>query len=212
MTPFLGQGGCSALRDAINLAWKLDLVLRGIASDRLLDTYEEERKPHVRVHIHGSDKVGALAFISDPAEAAVRDRLFLSGNAPPPPAEPTLVSGVLHPGDPLAGSLAPQSLVRHAGKEGRFDDLFGWGFQLIGWRCNPADHLRADELRFLERIGTAVVGLSEENDVTGAYAEFFHGHQILGLLARPDFVVFGAARRADQFGALVSNVRRAVSW
>ena len=211
MTPFLGQGGCSALRDAINLAWKLDLVLRGIASERLLDTYEEERKPHVRVHIDGSDKVGALAFISDPAEAAARDRLFLSGNAPPPPAEPTLVSGVLHPGDPLAGSLAPQSLVRHAGKEGRFDDLFGWGFQLIGWRCNPAEHLGADELRFLERIGTAVVGLSEENDVTSAYVQFFREHKICGLLARPDFVAFGVAEKPGQFSALVSSIRRAVS-
>jgi len=104
----------------------------------------------------------------DPAEAAARDRMFLKGKVPPLPAEPVLVSGVLNQDDPVAGSLAPQSIVRHAGKEGRFDDLFGWGFQLIGWHCNPAEHLGADELRFLERIGTVVVGLSEENDVTGA--------------------------------------------
>src|SRR4029450_8827214 len=44
--PFLGQGLCAGLRDAANLAWKLDLVLRGLASDGLLDTVTEERQPH----------------------------------------------------------------------------------------------------------------------------------------------------------------------
>jgi len=48
MPPFLGQGLNSGMRDAINLAWKMSLVVRGVAGDALLDTYGEERGPHAR--------------------------------------------------------------------------------------------------------------------------------------------------------------------
>ncbi|MEX0407477.1 FAD-dependent monooxygenase [Aquibium sp. LZ166] len=43
--PTTGLGLNSAIQDAHNLAWKLDLVLKGKASDGLLDTYETERRP-----------------------------------------------------------------------------------------------------------------------------------------------------------------------
>ena len=46
MPPFLGQGLCSGVRDAANLAWKLRLVVDGIAGDEVLDTYGAERLPH----------------------------------------------------------------------------------------------------------------------------------------------------------------------
>lgn len=44
--PFAGQGLNSGLRDAHNIAWKLEAVVKGRLGPRLLDSYEEERKPH----------------------------------------------------------------------------------------------------------------------------------------------------------------------
>ena len=187
MTPFLGQGGCSGLRDAINLAWKLDLVLRGLAGDRLLDTYETERKPHARAYIEGSDKIAALAFTS-----------YRGGEPPAPQAD----------------QLGPQGVVRYQGREGRFDDVVGWGFQLLGWDCNPAAHVRADQLAFLQRIGTVICGISDRQiegfafDAAGTYQRFFSEHRIRALLVRPDFVVFGTVQSEQDLPGLVDALSR----
>jgi 3-(3-hydroxy-phenyl)propionate hydroxylase len=43
MSPFGARGGNSGVQDADNLAWKLDLVLRSLAPERLLDSYDAER-------------------------------------------------------------------------------------------------------------------------------------------------------------------------
>ncbi len=44
MSPFGARGGNSGVQDADNLGWKLDLVLRGEAPERLLDSYDAERR------------------------------------------------------------------------------------------------------------------------------------------------------------------------
>ena len=45
MSPFGARGGNSGIQDADNLAWKLDLILRRLAPETLLDSYDEERIP-----------------------------------------------------------------------------------------------------------------------------------------------------------------------
>ncbi|KAI0538748.1 FAD binding domain-containing protein [Xylaria digitata] len=42
------QGLNTGIHDAVNLGWKLSLVLRGLALPTLLDTYEIERRPNVQ--------------------------------------------------------------------------------------------------------------------------------------------------------------------
>jgi 3-(3-hydroxy-phenyl)propionate hydroxylase len=43
MSPFGARGGNSGVQDADNLAWKLDLVLRGLAPEAILESYDTER-------------------------------------------------------------------------------------------------------------------------------------------------------------------------
>jgi 2-polyprenyl-6-methoxyphenol hydroxylase-like FAD-dependent oxidoreductase len=43
--PTGGQGMNTGIQDAYNLAWKLSLVLKGTATEDLLDSYEQERRP-----------------------------------------------------------------------------------------------------------------------------------------------------------------------
>ena len=68
--PFLGQGMCAGIRDAGNLAWKLAMVLQDGAPDALLDSYEQERKPHVRTLVATAKEFGLIIGELDPGSGA----------------------------------------------------------------------------------------------------------------------------------------------
>ncbi len=76
--PFLGQGLCQGIRDAANLAWKLEAVLRGAASDSLLDSYGQERRGHVAALTGIIKSIGGLIGERDPARAAARDERLIA--------------------------------------------------------------------------------------------------------------------------------------
>jgi 3-(3-hydroxy-phenyl)propionate hydroxylase len=217
MTPFMGQGGCSAFRDAINLSWKLDLVLRGITPCTLLDSYESERKPHVRSYVASSDSLGAMVFTRDPQEAAERDRIYLQQSPPAPSSDVPLGPGIfaIDPSgrrQPPAGELAPQGQVVWNDQRGRFDDIFGWGFQFLYFGQVPTSILRPDQVQVLRHLPVVFATLSTTPgdgsvfDAQQAYAEFFHHYGIAGLIVRPDFISFGGARSALEFKDLTDDL------
>ncbi|WP_234336950.1 bifunctional 3-(3-hydroxy-phenyl)propionate/3-hydroxycinnamic acid hydroxylase MhpA [Streptomyces xylophagus] len=70
--PFVGQGLCTGLRDAHNLTWKLARVLRQGGEERLLDTYETERKPHARHVIRLAVAMGWAMTGGQDSAAALR--------------------------------------------------------------------------------------------------------------------------------------------
>jgi hypothetical protein len=110
--------------------------------------------------------------------------------------------------------LGPQGVVRRGAAEDRFDDLHGPGFQLIGWRHDPAALLRADQRAFFARAGGVIAGVTDDDrdgllvDTGTAYRKFFGEHGVVAILVRPDFTVFGTARSRDATPAIIDDLRQ----
>src|SRR5262249_21947027 len=218
MPPFAGQGMCAGLRDAANLAWKLDLVLRGLAPDALLDTYASERVAQVRRVVEFSIELGKVICVADPAAAAARDAAMIAavkdGGPTPPLPTPAIGPGLLVDGDPLAGHLFLQGEVRRGETTGRFDDVVGRGFTLVSPVGDPARGLAPELAAFFASIGgiSAHVGPGGSvHDEHGTYARWFAEHGVAVVLQRPDFHVFGRAATIDGTAALVGRLRSALA-
>ncbi len=206
--PYLGQGACSGMRDGANLAWKFDLVLRGLAGEALLETYEAERLPHARKLLLDSRALGAVANTANPVKAAVRDLLFRLKLAPKPQF-PILTAGVLarsSNGKPTAaaGSLPPHGRLTIDGRTQRFDEHVGFNFSLVARRgvarglpAGLRNSLQAIGLRVLELAnGSTTAGPGQVVDAEGVYTRYLDTLQADAVLIRPDFVLFGSTRAA----------------
>lgn len=74
-SPAGGQGMNTGIGDAINLAWKLAAVVKGRASDTLLDSYEAERIGFARRLVASTDRAFTFATGQGQLAAFVRTRL-----------------------------------------------------------------------------------------------------------------------------------------
>ncbi|HZQ59682.1 MAG TPA: bifunctional 3-(3-hydroxy-phenyl)propionate/3-hydroxycinnamic acid hydroxylase [Acidimicrobiales bacterium] len=207
--PFAGQGMCAGMRDANNLAWKLDLVLRGLAPEAVLDAYGLERTPNMQAVIDLAIEMGKLICVADPAEAAARDEMFLAaydGGVTEVPPFPPVGEGIVLAGSPGAGALFIQAEVERHGMRGLLDDVAGGGWRLVT-TCEAA--LDPDLAEWFATIGGAVVliGPGGVTDTTGAYRDWFTRTGAVAALQRPDFAVFGTAADAGGVPALVQALR-----
>lgn len=214
--PFMGQGLCAGLRDAANVAWKLDLVLRGLAHDSLLDTIDSERQPQNEWIIALAVEMGRVSCELDAGAAAERDAGLRAAGSPPPLQFAPLGDGALrHSGGelaPLAGTLSVQGRVAGPRGEGLFDDVVGRGFVLLGTDGDPRTELNADQRSTLELLGVTVASLDPSaacavRDLDGRLTAWFGENEVSAVLARPDFYVFGAAASADDVPALIDELR-----
>ncbi|MBN8727605.1 MAG: FAD-dependent monooxygenase [Xanthomonadales bacterium] len=74
-SPVGGQGMNTGIGDAVNLAWKLAAVLKHGASERLLESYEAERRPFARRLVASTDRMFTLVTAPGKVAAFVRTRV-----------------------------------------------------------------------------------------------------------------------------------------
>lgn len=180
MPPFLGQGMCSGVRDAVNLAWKLDLVLRGDADASLLDTYQAERESHVRALIETDIYLGGIIQTTDVEVARQRDAMALSGGAATAltPTFPPLGGNLCGTG-PVDRLPFPQPVLPDGT---RWDTILGDGFALVGM-ITPSPAAEA----ILQGLGARRIA-----EVPAAVHQWLEAAGATAAVVRPDRVVLAA--------------------
>jgi len=187
--PFLGQGMCQGVRDVVNLAWKLSAVLNGSvkaeAAEKLLDSYGEERKAHVRELTSRIKGVGALVCERNVEKARTRDQKLLADcggvvkDTPRQDVLPALSVGLIFP-SPGAGTLFPQPLLQGGQL---MDQIHGYS-----WRW-----VTDGTLKSVAPQGVKTIDLLVQPELEGVVALWMQRHGVHAALVRPDHYVFASA-------------------
>jgi 3-(3-hydroxy-phenyl)propionate hydroxylase len=220
MPPFAGQGMNGGMKDAVNLAWKLSSVLKGLAAETILDSYELERAPVVRKMVEVSRRLGALIMPTNYAAAVLRDAIFAclnmsrafrefigrGGVVPPPAIGRSPLTG--EASDALIGQMMPQPIVMNA--EGWFPlDTFQACHQwmVLGIGVDPATMLSPRDLGILDALDVCFVCLNGRSERSrtlelwcddAVFGAWVKRHGLRAVLVRPDRFI---ADRLDPRGA-----------
>lgn len=220
--PFFGQGLCHGIRDAANLCWKLELVLKRGVHPVVLASYGGERMPQVKTVIEASIRTGRYICTLDPAAAKKRDMEMRSAAFRPGPAHADIIP-------PISAGLISQKrragvgvrfiqprVANHAGETGLLDDMTQGGFVVL---CGEqqAPGLMAYHSEIVSRLGIrsflvapAHVPPGTTDDVlvdsSGELRSWFDQHQCVGVVVRPDAYVYGVFSRAEELDALLDGL------
>lgn len=226
MPPFAGQGMNSGIRDAVNLGWKLAAVVRQGAAPSLLDSYEEERRDHVKKMTDMAVTMGRCIMPTRPFRAAVRDLIFRllgssswsrayvhEGRYRPKPMIGR--SRLIRRGGwrSLAGRMIIQPEVEDAGgRRWPLDEVLGHGFAVLGYDVDPAGHFTDADRAYLRSLGARFVEVGPRGrdacapaaddtvrviDPEGTLRRWLGRHAGSVLLLRPDRYVAAVLSRAD---------------
>jgi 3-(3-hydroxy-phenyl)propionate hydroxylase len=210
--PFLAQGMCQGIRDALNLVWKLALVKEGLAAPAFLNTYQAERVPHVRQTTLAAKEFGEVICERDSEKAAIRDTRLIQQMTENPAGTirqsliPGLTQGFVSQVAP-AGELFPQPMViNHAGKKGLLDEFTGQSFRVViapGFdagallRClHSSQSLKGLPIHVVRLVGPEHSGPRTADDyqeVDGLLAQWLERRGCNVIIVRPDHYVYGGA-------------------
>lgn len=218
MPPFAGQGLNAGIRDASNLTWKLIEAMAGGATERLLESYEVERRTHGVAMVRVSRRIGAVVMATHPALTRLRDtvvrrvsliprvREFLANMRFIAPPDYTAGVAVASPDVTLdgvtVGRALSQPVVRDAtGAERGLDAHLGRGWTLLQIGGPPGVAVDA----YWDTIGAKRLCVRAPGDepTDGVVAETI-AVLTSGAGARPIFV----AVRPDRYVAAVFDSAR----
>jgi 3-(3-hydroxy-phenyl)propionate hydroxylase len=197
MPPFAGQGMNSGVRDAHNLAWKLAAVVAGRLGERLLDSYEVERRHHAAAMTQLAIDMGRVMMPRNRWQAFAVQSFFRALALFPAARsyfaemkykpKPRFDRGFLLPApadakQSLIGRLFPQPLVMTAAGLALLDDVLGDGFALVA-PPGTSPRLLASVNADADRLGLRRVAILDKEDAAAIEASLIAARDLRGELA-----------------------------
>ncbi|HEY1749565.1 MAG TPA: FAD-dependent monooxygenase [Xanthobacteraceae bacterium] len=207
MPPNGGFGGNTGVHDAHNLAWKLALVLKGLAAPALLNTYEQERRPpgkftveqaYTRYVTRSAAYLGAKDF-----EPPVNDFNIELGYLYRSPAVVSEDGDIGIHADPREtfgrpGSRAPHLWIEKDGERISTLDLIGKGFVLLAAPQGGAWAAAARDAGKSAGVGDDAYTFGQElSDPDNGFAAAYGLTASGAALVRPDGFVAWRSKSAE---------------
>ncbi|MGO2489849.1 MAG: bifunctional 3-(3-hydroxy-phenyl)propionate/3-hydroxycinnamic acid hydroxylase [Pseudomonas taetrolens] len=223
MPVWQGQGYNSGMRDASNLAWKLSLVIKGLAADSLLDSYELERRDHAKAMIDLSVLAGHVLAPPKHWQGTLRDGVSWLLNYLPPVKRyfvemrfkpmPQYTRGALivprQKDSPVGKMFIQPKVLTDAGTTVLLDEVIGEHFAIIAWGCDPTWGLTPAQIAQWKALGTRFIQVLPDvqlrapsdasddvirvGDSSGRLREWFARGTSSIALLRPDRFLAGLA-------------------
>jgi 3-(3-hydroxy-phenyl)propionate hydroxylase len=223
LPPFGGQGMNCGLRDASNLVWKLALVLSGQAQHTMLETYQQERQPHVIKMIRFSSFLGHIIMCTGRPRTFFRDvcirtlmKLPLVASAltemrikPETFYKDGLFFANKHERGSCIGCLLPQpTVLLPENQPVLLDELLGSGFALLRLHSDPSVAFQPLQADLWQKLGARYICLvpamkniqkhcehiTSAVDSQQQIAHFLRSQRDHFVLVRPDRHVLGLFR------------------
>lgn len=189
-SPAGGQGMNTGMQDAFNLAWKLDLVIKGIAKPSLLDSYSTERSAVGEMVLRNASRMTEAAIARNPVIQSLRNAMVKFALSFPQighvmadtlselniayPESPLSVAGAVHARGVKPGTRWPETLPADTSRS---------RFTAIG-----SPHVTADLAAKFPKLVQAATSSK-------------HADELDLILVRPDGYVGFAGSAADRAGA-----------
>lgn len=216
MPPFLGQGMCSGIKDAKNLAWKIVSACSSfnVATNELLDSYYKERAPQVEKIIKLAAILGGFIQYSNPILALFRNGFLKLLNVLPNKPIDALIEKHLYGLEvknfsksqhPLVGKRIPQPLIVLKNKEKvYFDELCGFHWVIL-FRSdckiipfNPSGTLKY--IPVVESFSESSIGIKSL-----FFAKWMIKNKVDFVVIRPDKFIFDIGKAKD-YDKVIRNI------
>ena len=206
MPPFMGAGMGTGIRDAMNLFWKLDLILSNKAEDSILDTYQAERYPHAKWTVAQSVSIGKI--IEGLCAQQEGKEFTPDDNEGYGVKFPHLPSGLYKDAsDDISGYPCPQPLLFRNGSKELSDRIVGSKFTIFTKNAIPKLTKKAEEI--VKALDIQIIEFTDKDDEENRMSKIFETYKL--ILIRPDRYVYGGIESLDDSSDIIESLESTFS-